>query len=99
MSSTLTLEDYFNERVTCAQAIKTIQNAWKFNKKLFVADKKFGQLRYNSGQVWEADRIINELPEDLESHKSREWFIMDLDKACDFFGINFKKTRFGGLGR
>jgi hypothetical protein len=42
---------------------------------------------------WEADRIIKELPEDLEALKSREWIIMDLDKACDFFGINFKKRR------
>jgi len=93
----LTLEDYFSERATGSHAIKAIRNAWKINKKAFVVDKKFGQLRYNAGQVWEADRIIKELPEDLEALKSREWVIMDLDKACDFFGVNFKKGRmFGG---
>jgi hypothetical protein len=91
----LTLEDYFNEKVTGAHAIKAIQNAWKINKKAFVVDKKTGQLRYNAGQVWEADRIIKELPEDLEANKTREWVMMDLDKAGEFFGINFKRGRFG----
>lgn len=94
----LTLEDYFSEKVTGAHAIKAIQNAWKINRKAFVVDKKFGQLRYNAGQVWEVDRIIKELPEDLEAYKSREWVIMDLEKACEFFGVNFKKIHLFGLG-
>ncbi len=92
----LTLDDYFSEKVTGAHAIKVIQDAWKINKKAFVVDKKFRQLRYNAGQTWEVDRIIKELPEDLQAHKSREWVIMDLDKACDYFGVNFKKTRLFG---
>lgn len=92
----LTLEDYFSEKVTGSHAIKAIRSAWDINKKAFTVDKKMGQLRYNAGQTWEADRIIKELPEDLEAHKSREWIIMDLDKAGDFFGINFKKRRFWG---
>ena len=92
----LTLEDYFSEKVTGSHAIKNIQNAWKISRKDFKVDKKFGQLRYNAGQVWEADRIIKELPEDLEAHKSREWIIMDLEKACEFFGVNFKKGRLFG---
>lgn len=94
----LTLEDYFSEKVTGVHAIKIIQNAWKINRKAFVVDKKFGQLRYNAGQVWEVDRIIKELPEDLEAHKSREWVIMNLDKACEFFGVNFKKPRLFTFG-
>jgi hypothetical protein len=32
--------------------------------------------------------------EDLEVHKSWEWIIMNLDKASEFFGINFKKRFF-----
>ena len=90
----LTLEDYFSEKVTGSHAIKAISSAWKINNKAFTVDKKSGQLRYNAGQTWEADRIIKELPEDLEAHKSREWIIMDLDKAREFFGINFKKRGF-----
>jgi hypothetical protein len=57
---------------------------------MFVINKKFGELRYNAAQTYEADRILKELPEDLEAHKAREWIIMNLDKARDFFGINFR---------
>jgi hypothetical protein len=53
-------------------ARKTIQNAWKVNKKAFVVDKKVNEIRYNAGQTWEADRILKELPEDLEAHRVRE---------------------------
>ena len=88
----LSLNDYFSEKVTGAYAIKSIQNAWNVNRKAFVVDKRNNELRYNAGQTWEADRIIKELPEDLEPHKSREWVVIMLDRACDFFGINFKKT-------
>ena len=91
----LTLDDYFSEKVTGSQAIKTIQTAWEINRKAFEVNKKHAQLRYNAGQTWEADRIIKELPEDLEAHKSREYIIMDLDNACKFFGIDFKKH--GGI--
>lgn len=87
----LTLDDYFSEKVTGSQAIKTIQRAWDTNKKAFEVDKRHGQLRYNAAQTWEADRIIKELPEDLEAYKSREYIVMDLDKAEQFFAIEFKK--------
>jgi len=87
----LSLEDYFSEKVTGAQAIKAIQRAWAINKKSFNIDKRLGQLKYNAGQSYEADRILKELPEDLEAHKSREWIVMDLERSCDFFGINFNK--------
>lgn len=91
----LTLDDYFSERVTGAYARKTIQNSWMVNRKSFVINPKTNQLRYNTGQTWEVDRILKELPEDLRAIKSREWIIMDLDKACDFFDVNFKKKKFG----
>ena len=90
----LTLDDYFSEKVTGSYAIKIIRNAWKVNKKAFVVDKKYGQLRYNTGQTWEADRILKELPEDLEAQKSRELVVMDLKKACDFFETDFTKQTF-----
>lgn len=87
----LTLDDYFSEKVTGSQAIKTIRTAWQINRKAFEVLKKHAQLRYNAGQTWEADRILKELPEDLEAHKSREWIVMDLDKASEFFNIDFRK--------
>ena len=89
----LTLDDYFSEKVTGSQAIKKIQTAWQINRKAFDISIKHNQLRYNTGQTWEADRILKELPEDLEAHKSGEWIVMDLSKATEFFGINFSKFR------
>jgi hypothetical protein len=91
----LTLDDYFSERVTGAYARKTIQNSWKVNRKSFVVNTKANELRYNAGQTWEVDRILKELPEDLRAVKSRELILMDLEKACDFFEVNFKKKKFG----
>lgn len=90
----LTLDDYFSEKVTGAYAMKTIQSAWEVNRKSFEINKKLNQLRYNAGQTWEADRIIKELPEDLEAHKVREYIVMELDRACDFFEVDFKKQNF-----
>jgi thioredoxin-like negative regulator of GroEL len=66
------LDDYFSEKVTGSQAIKTIRTAWQINRKAFEVNKKHAQLRYNAGEVYEAMRILKELPEDLEAHKSRE---------------------------
>jgi hypothetical protein len=90
----LSLEDYFGEKVTGEYTIKTISTAWKVNKKSFEVNKKQNELRYNAGQTWEADRLLKELPEDLEASRAREWVIMNLDKAKDFFGINFKRGLF-----
>lgn len=95
----LTLDDYFSERVTGSQVIKTIRTAWDINKSAFEVNKKQAQLRYNAGQYWEADRIMKELPEDLEAHKSREWIVMDLDAACKFFNIDFRKHGIWGWFR
>lgn len=93
----LTLEDYFSERVTGSYAIKTIRNAWKTSRSSFEISTRTNELRYNAGATWEADRILKELPETLEAHKSRDWLVMNLDEAREFFGIAFKKSMFGGL--
>ena len=93
----LTLDNYFGEKVTGAGVIKIIRSAWLINKKAFIINKKLGQLSYNAAEVWEADRIMKELPEDLEAHKVRECVEMNLDKAVEFFGVDFKKKFwFGG---
>lgn len=88
----LTLEDYFSEKVTGSYAIKTIRNAWKTNRTSFDLSEHANELRYNAGATYEADRILKELPETLEAHKSRDWVIMDLTEAREFFGIPFKKS-------
>lgn len=88
----LSLEDYFSEKVTGSYAIKTICNAWKINRASFDISPHANELRYNAGAPWEADRILKELPETLEAHKSRDWVVMNLDEAKTFFGISFKKS-------
>ena len=95
----LDLDDYFSEKVTGSYAIKTIRNAWRISKKSFEISVRANELRYNAGQTWEADRILKELPETLEAHKSREWIVMNLDEAKEFFGVEFKNSWFFWLAK
>lgn len=87
----LKLENYFNDRITAGYAMKTIRSAWKINPTSFEISTRANELRYNAGETWEADRILKELPENLEAYKSREWVVMKLDEAKNFFAVNFKK--------
>ena len=88
----LTLEDYFSEKVTGSYAIKTIRSAWNTSRSSFEISERGNELRYNAGATWEADRILKELPETLEAHKSREWVVMNLEEAKLFFDVPFKKS-------
>lgn len=96
---TLTLEDYFSEKVTGKYAIKTIQTAWRTNPNAFEILERTNELKYNAVQTWEADRIMKELPETLEARKSRECIIMNLTEARHFFEVDFKKTLFSRFKR
>ena len=94
----LTLDDYFSEKVTGGYVIKTIRSAWETSRSYFEIVERNNELRYNAGTTHEADRIIKELPETLVPRKSRDWVIMDLAAARDFFNLPFKKSwldRFG----
>jgi len=91
----LTLENYFSESVTGKYAIKTIQNAWSTSRRSFVVNLRNNELRYNAGATYEADRLMKELPETLEAHKSREWVVMNLDEAKSFFKVSFRRSLFG----
>ena len=88
---TLSLEDYFSERVTGSYAIKTIRDAWKTSRDSFEIYPRTNELCYNAGATYEADRILKELPETLEVRKSRDCLMMNLEEAQKFFGITFKK--------
>ena len=88
----LTLDDYFSERVTGSYAMKVICDAWKTSQTSFEISERTNELRYNAGATWEADRILKELHETLEAHKSRDWLVMNLNDAKEFFGIDFKKS-------
>lgn len=86
----LTLDDYFSERVTGSYAMKVICDAWKTSQTSFEISERTNELRYNAGATWEADRILKELPETLEAHKSRDWLVMNLNDAKEFFGIDLR---------
>ena len=94
----LTLDDYFSERVTGSYAMKVICDAWKTSQTSFEISELTNELRYNAGATWEADRILKELPETLEAHKSRDWLVMNLNDAKEFFGIDFKKSWLSRIG-
>ena len=94
----LTLDDYFSERVTGSYAMKVICDAWKTSQTSFEISERTNELRYNAGATWEADRILKELPETLEAHKSRDWLVMNLNDAKEFFGIDFKKSWLSRIG-
>jgi len=88
----LSLESYFSEEVTGKHAIKVIQMAWRTSRKSFAVNTRVNELRYNAGATFEVDRLIKELPETLEPRKSRDWLIVNLDSAREFFGINFRSS-------
>ena len=87
----LTLENYFGEQVTGKHAKKMILDAWRASPKSFVVQLKTNELRYNAGQTYDADRLMKELPENLEARKAREWVVMNLEEAKEFFEFDFKK--------
>lgn len=90
----LTLDDYFGEKITGSYAIKKIRDARKYDLKAFTISKKDNELRYNTGDIREAERILKELPETLEARKARDCIIMDLKEAKQFFDMDFKKPLF-----
>lgn len=94
----LSLDDYFNERITGSQAIVSICTAWEVNRKAFKIDKRFSKITYDAKETWEADRIFKELPEDLEAQRTSQYVIMNLEKASKYFEIDFKKES-GLLGK
>ena len=88
----LTLDDYFSEKVTGSYVIKAIRNAWETSRSSFEIVERSNELRYNAGAPYEAERIIKELPETLVARKSRDWVIMDLKAAREFFNLPFAKS-------
>ena len=87
----LSLIDYFGEKQTGKAVIKAIKQAWRTNKKSFEVDKKRNELRYDTGNNWDAERMLKELPENLEARRSITKVVMNLDEAREYFEESFKK--------
>ena len=88
----LTLDDYFNEKVTGCHAIKMIQKAWEVNRSSFEVNEKANELIYYAGTIWEAKDLLKELPETLEASKPGDCIVMNLKEARNYFGVPFKKS-------
>lgn len=86
----LTIDDYFDEKVTSTYAIKNIQTAWEFNKDRFKISNKRNLLRVKFLDLHELGRIRKELPDSLQVKVSYDTLIMDLAKSREFFDINFQ---------
>ena len=86
------LEDFFGEKEPGRFVLKTTRKAWQTSRSSFEISERANELRYNAGATWEADRILKELPETLEPHKSRDWIVINLEEAREFFDIPFKKS-------
>jgi hypothetical protein len=87
----ININDYFDERITSTYVTKAISTAWQHNKKQFVIDRKRNTLKYISDDNFEVARMKKELPGSLNPKVSNKSLIMQLDKACNFFKIDFKK--------
>ena len=87
----LSLDDYFGEKKTGKPAIDKIRQAWRINKKAFKIDKRNNELRFDTGQTWDAERMLKELPENLEARRSNTTIIMNLSEAKEYFEETFKK--------
>ncbi len=76
-------------------AIAKIINAWENERKQFAIDKKKNKLIYcypDGGNIYELKYICDELPPKLNAKVASRTLIMDLDIACEFFGIKFRKS-------
>jgi len=86
----LTLHDYFNDYKTGENAVKSIRQSWQVDRTSFKINKRANQLSYNAKDIYEANKLLKELPKDLEAERSREWINMKLDKAHEVFKIDFR---------
>ena len=90
----LSLVDYFGEKITGKPAIDRIKQAYRINRKDFKVIKRNNELRYDAGEKWDAERMLKELPENLEARRSNTTIIMNLSEARDYFEEKFNKFLF-----
>jgi len=90
----LSLKDYFDEKKTGVSAINSIKKAWKINPKSFRQNRALNELMYHVGDNIDSNRIVKQLPENLEAKKIGQDIIMKLNESREFFGVNFKRGLF-----
>lgn len=90
----LSLDSYFNEKITNASTIELIRKAWKINPKQFKRNRSLNELTYIVGDNNESNRILKQLPENLLAKKIGQSIVMKLDESEKFFGLRFSKHFF-----
>lgn len=90
----LTYADYFGNKAVGRNAIQKIITAWKTEPEQFERNKKKNKLVYSypeGGRTYELKYIFEELPPMLNAQLASRSITMDLDKAQEFFEVEFKK--------
>lgn len=93
----LEYKDYFGNKAVGKNAINKIKDAWENDKKSFSIDRRKNKLIYSykdSSRTFELKHIQQELPPVLKARVMSSSLIMELDSACEVFGIKFKKGLF-----
>lgn len=88
----LSYEDYFGQNNDIRDDIKkSIRFQWEHNRKAFKVSRKKNELRYTAGELqYEAERILDALPETMGATRAGCDVIMPLDDAERFFKIKFR---------
>lgn len=92
--------DYFGNKAVGRNAIQKIRRAWQFERDAFIIHKKNDLLEYripDNGNIHDLKHIKQELPPSLNAETTARTLTMSLGAACEFFGIDFKKTFFDKL--
>jgi len=90
----LKYKDYFGSKAVGRNAIQKILVAWQNEPDQFLIDKKKNKLTYSypdGGRTYELKYIFEELPPILDAQLVSKSIIMKLDKAEEFFEIEFRK--------
>ena len=87
--------DYFGNKAVGRNAILKIRRAWQFESYAFEIHKKQDLLEYripDNGNIHDLKHIKQELPPSLNAETTARTLTMSLGAACEFFGIDFKKS-------
>lgn len=90
----LNYSDYFGDKAIGKNAMKKILSAWENDRKNFKIDKKKNTLTYSyadNNRSYELRYIQQELPPALNAELVGSSLVMDLKKAKEIFGLEFKK--------